>query len=69
MGFGWVTLGANPYALVEIDGQRVGTTPIVRHRLAAGRHEVVFIAPDSGAVRRRVPFSIEADETREIVVP
>ena len=39
-------MGAEPYAIVWIDGEQVGTTPLVRHRLPAGEHTIAVEATD-----------------------
>jgi hypothetical protein len=49
--FGFLTVGAQPYALVRINGQEVGATPLVRKKLPAGRYHVTLVSPASGEVR------------------
>lgn len=51
--FGFVTIGAKPYALVRIDGKEIGATPIMRRKLPTGRHEIQLVRPDTGEVRLR----------------
>ena len=38
--FGFVTVNANPFGTVFIDGAEVGTTPIISFRVKAGRHTI-----------------------------
>ncbi len=58
--FGLLTVAAEPYALVRIDGKEIGATPILRRRIATGSHEVVLVNPDSGTVR--LTRTIQVDE-------
>ncbi|RMG21628.1 MAG: hypothetical protein D6729_00410 [Deltaproteobacteria bacterium] len=59
---GFLTLLTRPWARVRIDGKRTGlTTPIFRHPLPAGEHEVVLENEASG-VRKRLKVAIEAGE-------
>jgi hypothetical protein len=66
--FGYITVGATPYALVRIDGKQVGITPVNRHRLPVGPHEIVLVRPDTGEVRHRERVTIEEGKTRKLVV-
>jgi hypothetical protein len=67
-GDGFLSVGAEPYALVRIDGKEVGSTPIIRRTLAAGDHEVVLYSPDSGAVRLSKRVSIRPGKHENIVL-
>lgn len=62
---GSISVRANPYANVVIDGSLVGSTP-VEARLQAGDHEVVLIEPDTGVERYRRIVTIVAGETLPI---
>jgi serine/threonine-protein kinase len=68
-GFGFVTIGAQPYALVRIDGQEVGVTPIMRKKLGAGAHEIQLVSPDSGAVRLKKMVTLTDGEHQRITLP
>ena len=65
--FGHLTVGADPYALVRIDGRQVGTTPIVRRRVPVGEHEILLLSPDTGDVRLRRTVRIEEGEHEQVV--
>ncbi len=43
---GYLTINAFPYAVVEIDGTRIKTTPLIRHKLAPGPHKVTLTTED-----------------------
>lgn len=49
--FGFITVGAQPYALVRINGREVGATPIVNKKMSAGSYEIELTTPDTGEVR------------------
>lgn len=66
-GFGLLTIAAEPYALVRIDGKEIGTTPIFNRKLPVGDHEVVLVSPDTGAVRLRKTVRITKDAHERVV--
>ncbi len=49
---GQLSVRSQPAAVVYLDRQRVGTTPLDRFRLAAGEHELRLVARGRGASRR-----------------
>ncbi len=65
---GYITVAAEPYALVRIDGEDIGSTPIFRRPLPAGRHDVQLLYPDSGAVRHSRPVTIESGKLESIIL-
>jgi hypothetical protein len=67
--FGFVTIGAQPYALVRIDGQEVGVTPIMRKKLSAGTHEIQLVRPDTGEVRLKKVVTVADGEHQRITLP
>lgn len=54
-----IAINATPWALIEIDGQEVGETPLAGVELAVGRHRFVAHMPD-GTQRERVTHVDEA---------
>ncbi len=52
LAVGKVTVGAHPYAVVVIDGQEKGITPLERLTLPAGFHTVELLDPVTRKVRR-----------------
>lgn len=67
--FGFVTVGAQPYALVRIDGQEVGVTPIMRKKLSIGTHEILLVRPDTGEVRLKRVITLEDGMHERITIP
>jgi serine/threonine-protein kinase len=67
--YGFVTIGAQPYALVRIDGQEVGVTPIMRKKLPVGTHEILLVRPDTGEVRLKRVVTLESDAHERITLP
>jgi hypothetical protein len=67
-GEGLITVAAEPFAIVRIDGAEVGSTPILGRKLSAGEHEVVLVSPDSGAVRLRRRIVIDPGEHERVIL-
>jgi hypothetical protein len=67
---GLVSVSASPSAEIQIDGEPIGTAPIVNRPLAAGQHDVVARHPQLGERRLSVtiaagaPLSINLDLRR-----
>ncbi len=51
---GLLSINAQPWAEVWIDGERVGETPIANHATRLGSHEVLFKHPQLGERRETV---------------
>lgn len=64
---GTVHINALPWAEVFIDGKRVGTTPLLHHRLAAGEHRVTLVNDPLGA-RQEQRVEVVADGEQRIIV-
>jgi hypothetical protein len=68
-GFAFLTIGAEPYAQVRIDGDDIGVTPIVRKKISAGPHEIELISPDTQQVRLKKRVVLDPDEHQRITIP
>jgi eukaryotic-like serine/threonine-protein kinase len=66
--FGSITVGADPYAMVDIDGKQIGITPILRHKIPVGEHEVLLLSPDTGQIRLRRKVTIRENEHQEVIL-
>ncbi len=65
--YGFLTVNAAPWARVAIDGKQLGqTTPVVEHKLAAGKHVLTLTGP-SGKVST-MTVSIRPHQTTTRVV-
>jgi hypothetical protein len=51
---GTVSINAQPWALVFVDGMPLGETPIANARVAIGQHEILFRHPQLGEHRESV---------------
>ncbi|MEO1483785.1 MAG: protein kinase [Myxococcota bacterium] len=60
--FGRLSVFADPFARVRVDGREIGVTPIVNHRLAVGAYTVELLDPDSGGVRKIRRVSVAKGE-------
>jgi serine/threonine-protein kinase len=67
--FGFLTVGADPYALVRLDGRQVGVTPILRLKIPTGAHKVELVQPDNGEVRLATSVSIAEGQERRVTTP
>jgi hypothetical protein len=55
---GTLSINAQPWAEVLVDGQRVGETPIGNLSLPIGRHELLFRHPQLGERRQTVTVAV-----------
>jgi hypothetical protein len=62
-----VSFNSDPWAYIEVDGQRIGATPIAAHPLVAGRHRVTATLADGRTVEREV--DVDGERNRRIVFP
>jgi serine/threonine-protein kinase len=69
IGTAFLTVGAEPYALVRVNGQEIGPTPVFDHPVAAGSVTVELVTPDKHAVRLRRELSLRDGEHRRITTP
>lgn len=66
-GFGTITVAADPYALVRVDGKGIGSTPIFKRKIPAGPHTVTLIHPDTGTVRLQKTINLAADGHKKVI--
>lgn len=66
---GKLRVTAEPYANVLVDGKLVGPTPMLGHKLPAGKHTVVLVDPASGEVRLRKTVTISSGELMRVEAP
>lgn len=59
---GLLTLDTVPWSQVSLNGESLGTTPILRHRLPAGPHTLLLVNPERG-LRQRYRVTIRPGET------
>lgn len=68
LSFGYITIGATPFALVRIDGDEVGPTPILNRKISSGKHVIEFLRPDTGELRARKTVQVVELEHKRITV-
>jgi hypothetical protein len=61
---GAVSINAQPWAQVFIDGMLLGETPIANARVAIGQHEILFRHPQLGEHRQSV--TVTTRETSKV---
>jgi serine/threonine-protein kinase len=59
--YGQLMLNSMPWSKVYIDGRYIGTTPVLRHKVLAGRHRVTFKA--QGYEPKRISVVVEPNAT------
>ena len=59
---GFLTLDTIPWSQVSLDGESLGTTPILRHELPAGAHTLLLVNPERG-LSQRYRVTIRPGET------
>jgi hypothetical protein len=57
---GRVSINAQPWAEVSIDGRPVGETPLANLSVGVGEHDVVFRHPELGERRQRITVRADA---------
>ncbi len=55
--YGLISLGANPWAKVWIDGKEIGDTQIVNYKISTGNHVIEFMNPHFPSIRRKVSIT------------
>ena len=53
-GHGTLSVNSDPWSVVHVDGARVGNTPLMRFRLAAGKHTVKLVNPGKKLSKQQV---------------
>jgi hypothetical protein len=49
-----VSIDSTPFATIHLDGTRLGPTPIIKHKLSAGKHTIRATLPDGRKQTRTV---------------
>ncbi|MFH1261956.1 MAG: serine/threonine-protein kinase [Pseudomonadota bacterium] len=63
---GTVSLSANPWATILIDGKKIGDTPIMNQELPVGSHDVIFRHPDFRDVEKQI--QIKKGENPPVII-
>jgi serine/threonine protein kinase len=66
-GSGFLTINAEPYATVYVDGKKRGFTPVVRLALPAGSHSIKLVSSGGQADRRMTVKVSSGQEVRKFV--
>ncbi len=61
----FLSVAADPWANVILDGKNIGQTPIQKRQIAPGRHKIVF-SWSYGKISRTVRFSVKPGESKLI---
>lgn len=65
--YGALTVNAKPWAVVYIDDEERGTTPLAGIRLPAGEHQLVLTNPKLD-IKKRVKVLIRPDDTTRVMI-
>lgn len=63
---GFLSVNVNPWAYVFIDGERLGTTPIIKRSLPAGKHTILLTNDKLGVSKSR-NIDIEEGNTERVI--
>ncbi|HEY8144374.1 MAG TPA: PEGA domain-containing protein, partial [Kofleriaceae bacterium] len=66
-GSGFLTINAEPYATVYVDGKKRGFTPVVRLALPAGEHSIKLVSSAGQSDRRMTVKVSSGQEVRKFV--
>ena len=66
-GSGFLTINAEPYATVYVDGKKRGFTPVVRLALPAGQHSIKLVSSAGQSDRRMTVKVSSGQEVRKFV--
>ncbi len=66
-GSGFLTINAEPYATVYVDGKKRGYTPVVRLALPAGEHSIKLVSSAGQSDRRMTVKVSSGQEVRKFV--
>jgi hypothetical protein len=64
---GWLSVDANPWAQVFIDGREIDRTPIARYPLPPGKYRVLFKNPERGKQEAR-EVTVESGKAAALTV-
>lgn len=64
---GELWIASEPWAFVDVDGQRIGRTTIRGHSIEPGSHEVVLFNPDA-QLQRRIRVEVRPGERKRLSV-
>jgi len=68
-GTGFITMVADPFASVRIDGVEKRSTPIFNMVVPAGRHVIELVSPESGRVRVRKVINVKPNQRYRVEAP
>jgi hypothetical protein len=66
-GNGTLTIAAEPYALVRVNGKDVGATPQLRKPYPAGTYVIELVHPDTGALRLRKTVTLQGGGHKSVI--
>ncbi len=66
-GNGTLTIAAEPYALVRVNGKDVGATPQLRKPYPAGTYVIELVHPDTGALRLRKTVTLQEGGHKSVI--
>jgi serine/threonine protein kinase len=61
--FGYLSINVDPWAMVYIDGELIGHTPIIKVKVPFGEHEIDFQHTDYGSKKEKI--KVTRDNTKE----
>ena len=62
---GFLSVNTHPWSEVHVDGKKVGYSPILRMKLAAGKHSLTLLSSDG--LRRDISLDIQPGKVRKVL--
>jgi len=66
-GTGTITIAAEPYALVRLNGKEIGATPQLRKSYPAGTYVIELMHPDTGVLRLRKTIQLAPGGHKSVI--
>lgn len=61
----WLSINSNPWSYVSVNGKTLGSTPVLRHNMAAGTHTIVLSNPVAN-LQRTYQTTLAAGEHKRL---
>ena len=60
---GYLSVISTPWAIVYINGKKIGNTPVLKYKFNPGKYELILFSPSNG-IRKQFQININSNETQ-----